>query len=204
MTAAPAERLRLFVAVELPPAWLKALEALQEKLRRRLRPEDLGGARLRWVRPEGIHVTLKFLGEVNAERLGAIEEALRTAVPRPPAVRLRLGGAGGFNRGARPTVVWAAVDGDTDALARLAAAVDAAVTPLGFPPERRPFAAHLTLARVPEDLARPYWDRLKAAVAATAAPAPPPAMVVEEVALMRSRLRPDGARYEKVATFPGS
>ncbi len=192
--------LRLFVAIELPGAWLAALQAMQDQLRRTL--EAPGWPRPRWVRPEGIHLTLKFLGETPEASRARIEEALASAVPEILGVRLRLGGAGTFSDRGSPRVIWVSVGGDTDGLARVASQVEAALAPLGFPTERRPFAAHLTLARVPDPVPQPDRQRYHGAIAAAGPPSDLPDFNVEKVSLMLSRLGPGGARYERLAAFP--
>ena len=193
-------RLRLFVAVELPEAWLEALGRLMEQLKAALaREPKTSSARLRWVRPEGIHCTLKFLGGVTPDRLNPIEAALSGAVNAPPAIRLEVGAPGTFGRS--PRVVWAGMKGDVGALTALAGRIDAALAPLGFESERRPFSPHLTIARLPDDL--PPEVRATVARIASALTAPDVApFSVERISLMRSFLSPGGARYERVASFP--
>lgn len=193
--------LRLFVAIELPQAWQQALGQLQEEMRRALVADaSLRGLRLRWVRPEAIHLTLKFLGEVEAARLPAIEAALAAAVQAPPGFELGLLGTGAFHDRRAPRVIWASLRAD-DRLRRLAERVDAGLGGAGFPQEKRPFAPHLTLARLPEDLPPPLRKRA-AEVATACAPPPVAPLRVEFVSLMRSRLGSGGARYERLAAFP--
>ena len=144
--------LRLFVACELPDDVRDALGRLQAGLRR----GDRAG--LRWVRPEGIHITLKFLGGVEEGRVGEITPALASAI-EPFELRVRPASLGGFpslvaGGGARLRVVWVGLEGDVEGLAALAGRVDAALESIGFPSERRPFAAHLTLARVSDRASR--------------------------------------------------
>ncbi len=201
------ERLRLFVAVELPEGWLRALATVQDDLRRALaaRAGVRGAPRLRWTRPEGVHLTLKFLGEVPAARREAIEAALARAVDAPPGLELRLGNTGAFGINDRrgPRVLWVGVSGDVEGLGRLFGQIDASLGTIGFERERRSFAAHLTLARVPDDF--PAGDRAALADALVALPLPDaPSFVVERVSLMRSHLNRDGARYERLASFPGA
>ena len=194
------ERLRLFVAVELPEEWLKHLEEAQQQLQREL--EASGAPRLRWTRPEGIHLTLKFLGETPAARLPEVESAIGQAVVSPPDISLGLGEVGMFTSGRRVRVVWAGLSGDTEALARLADKIDVACAPLGYGRGMRPFAPHLTLARVPEgasldrDVLSGHLHSLKLDDA--------PPFNVQQVSLMRSHLGPGGARYERLAAWPRS
>ncbi|HEU4759114.1 MAG TPA: RNA 2',3'-cyclic phosphodiesterase, partial [Dehalococcoidia bacterium] len=136
------EILRLFVAVELGEGVRRALAALQDDLRRR------GLTDLRWVRPEGIHLTLKFLGETPTEKVADIQEALAAEVAGVAPHWLRLGKLGTFGDRRGPQVLWVDLEGDVSRLAQLQRRIDQALAPLGFPRERREFAPHLTLARV--------------------------------------------------------
>ena len=196
MTGANRERgLRLFVACELPPAVRDALGRLQDELRAR------GAGRLRWVRPEGIHLTLKFLGEVPAARREAVENALAGAVVSPFALDVRLGPLGGFGGRQRLRVIWVGLEGDVEGLAELAALIEEALGPLGFPREGRPFAPHLTLARVPDDAG--IQERSRLADLLEAFPSPSlPSMTLTAVNLMQSFLQPTGARYQCLAVYP--
>lgn len=187
--------LRLFIAVELPESWSEALAATQAALRRR------GLERLRWVRPEGIHLTLKFLGNVDERRVPELTEALTRAASGVSPFRLSLAGLGSFGPAARPRVVWVGVGGDLPALTRLWDAVETDVGNLGFPRERQRFAPHLTLARVPDDMPREVTGGIGATLGVISAPAAPP-LAVTEVALMRSELGRGGARYTRLASVP--
>ena len=184
---------RLFVACELPDELKRALGGLQEDLGR------LGLNRLRWVRPEGIHVTLKFLGGVEPSRLETIRAALLSTI-EPFELRLQPVSVGGFG-GERLRVVWVGLEGDVEGLTALAGRVEAALEPLGFPRERRPFATHLTLARVPDRT--PSAERRQlASLIERYQPSALPATTFQQVSLMRSHLGPRGARYERLASFP--
>jgi 2'-5' RNA ligase len=187
--------LRLFVACELPQEMKAALASLQEALRKK------GAPRLRWVRPEGVHLTLKFLGAVLQEKVASICEALAPTVQGIPPLALSLAEVGTFGgrRGAR--VLWVGMQGDLEPLARLQQQVEKALEPLGFPPERRAFSPHLTLARVPDSAGsgerQIVWELAKIVEVPTA-----PAVTIGELSLMRSILGPGGAVYERVAAFP--
>jgi 2'-5' RNA ligase len=187
--------LRLFVACELPDDVRRALGDLQDSLR-----SSLGSTtRLRWVRPEGIHVTLKFLGGVEESRVPSIASALSAHI-EPFRVEIRPAAVGGFG-GARLRIIWAGLDGDVESLTALAGRVEAALEPLGFPREQRAFAAHLTLARIPEEVP-PSERRRLAGLLSDYQPPPMPAMTLTEVALMQSSLRRGGAVYHKMDSFP--
>jgi 2'-5' RNA ligase len=192
MTDGP-RSLRLFVAVELPPEVRQALGDVAAELKAR------GLERLRWVRPEGIHLTLKFLGETPAERRPAIEDALSAAAEGVAPHEVTLGRLGKFGSRQSPRVLWVDVAGDTEALETLQARVDARIAPLGFQAEQRAFAAHLTLARVPQELARTLAGPLAEAIEAVRVPPLP--IPVREVSLMRSELRREGAAYTRLCAI---
>jgi RNA 2',3'-cyclic 3'-phosphodiesterase len=188
-----ADSLRLFVAIELPGEVRDALGRLQHELQRR------GLEKLRWVRPEGIHLTLKFLGETPAEKVPAVEDALRDAVKGTGAQELAFGKLGTFG-GSRPRVVWVDLTGDLDAVRDLQERIEMALHPLGFEREARGWSPHVTLARVRQESVREVAGVIGPAIAAVSAPSG--AIPVYEVSLMRSILRPSGAVYERVAAFP--
>lgn len=131
--------IRSFVAVDLDAAVRQAVRVVQSELARI-------NADVRWVRTEGMHVTLKFLGSVAAPRLERVHDALVARFAVQPVLHVRTRGLGAFPGWRRPRVVWVGLHGD--GLAELAQCVDAALTPLGFEPEQRPFTPHLTLGRV--------------------------------------------------------
>jgi 2'-5' RNA ligase len=187
--------LRLFVACELPQTARDALAQVQDDLKAK------GAAPLRWVRPEGIHLTLKFLGGVPPSRLQPIEHALAAAIDAPFALRLRLGAVGSFGGRQRLRVVWVGLEGDVEELAQLADSVERALDPLGFPREKRPFSPHLTLARVPDHATADQRLRLASLVDSYRPPALP-SIETTAVSLMQSFLEPTGARYQRLAEFP--
>ena len=189
--------LRLFVACELPPEMKAALASLQEALRKK------GAPRVRWVRPEGIHLTLKFLGAVPQENVAAIRDALAPTVQGIPPLALSLAEVGTFGDRRGPRVLWVGMQGDLEPLGRLQRRVDKALEPLGFPPERRAFSPHLTLARVPDRMGRDERQPLRELAKATPVPSAP-AVTIRELSLMRSILGPGGAVYERLAAFPFS
>jgi 2'-5' RNA ligase len=184
------EEARLFVAIELPEGVLRALAEVQERLRER----SLDG--LRWVRPEGIHLTLKFLGETPAEKLPDIERALEQAVRGIGPHRLALGRLGTFGSRGAPRVLWVDLAGDVETLGALQEGVERALSPLGFPRDERRFSPHLTLARIRPEDAREVARPLSEAVATVR---PPEAQLpVTELSLMRSELRHGGAVYTRL------
>jgi 2'-5' RNA ligase len=193
MTAGPAEPQRLFVAVELPPGVREALAELQAPLR----GHSLGS--LRWVRPPGIHLTLKFLGETPSDRLPVVRQALARSVVGAAPHRLSLGPLGTFGSRRGPQVLWVALEGDLEPLGLLQQRVEQELEGAGFDRERRAFAPHLTLARV-----RPESARALAAPIAEAlqlVQVPPVELEVRQVSLMRSTLQSGGAVYQQLEAF---
>jgi len=185
--------LRLFIAIELPGEVRETLGRLQHELQRR------GLEKLRWVRPESIHLTLKFLGETPVKKVPAIQEALtRAAGPGRPD-QVTLGGLGMFGNRRSPRVLWIGVQ-SVPQVFDLYTRVEAELSSQGFPSEEMPFAPHLTLARVRSDIALEVRPAMVEAI--DAVEAPHSTIPVREVSLMRSTLRPSGAVYERVAAFP--
>jgi len=188
------ERWRLFVALDLPPDVKEVLAATQRELQRR------GLGSLRWVRQEGMHITLKFLGEVSAQRVQEIGMALSQAAQNCPAVLLYLDRLGSFGdrRGSR--VIWVGLKGETGALSELQKRVEKALAPLGFPAEERTFTPHITLARVPAESVGKHEGLIQKALASVEVPTTP--MALRRLSLMRSHLGPQGARYEELMATP--
>jgi 2'-5' RNA ligase len=129
---------RLFVALDLREDVRQAIRDLIA----RLQPAGRGA---RWVRPEGMHITLKFIGHVDEAKLGAIGQALE-AVDSPQPVDLRFRGVGFFPNERRPRVIWCGIEASKN-LPPLASDIENALQPVGIQPESREFVPHLTLAR---------------------------------------------------------
>lgn len=143
----PEGRLRAFVALPLDPAALARLGALIASLR-----ATTPG--IRWMRPEGLHVTLRFLGATEAARAERVMERLRDAAAATPAATLPLGSLGLFPGRGAPRVLWVGLALPPPLLALQRACEDAARAE-GFPPEERAFSPHLTLGRWRENARRP-------------------------------------------------
>ena len=135
--------MRLFTAVTLGSSVEAQASAGIERLRA-LAPKA------RWVKPEGVHLTLVFLGEVAEARLPSLSEALTPVSQHHAPFSLTIAGGGCFGPPLHPNVLWAGVRGNTAALEALQAEVATVLVPLGFPREKRMYTAHLTLARAKE------------------------------------------------------
>lgn len=181
--------LRTFIAIELDAELRMNLGRLQDQLRRRVAPRSI-----RWVRPEGIHLTLKFLGDTPSARVSEVEAALVRAAAGIPCFTVTMGGLGCFPNARRPRVVWVGLQEATGALARLRDAVEAEVSPLGFPTERRQFQPHLTLGRVQRRASTSEVREIGNAVMASPT-GTVDEMTVSSVSYIKSDLRPTGAVY---------
>ena len=176
--------MRLFVALNLPPPVRDALWTATAPLRER-------GLPVKWVRGEGIHVTLKFLGEVEDEREFELRDALGRAVAGARALPLALGGFGAFPDFRRPRVIWVGIAPEP-ALELLQDRVERAFAPLGFPTEARAFRPHVTLGRATRDARPASFGGLESALEPLAFAE---TALVESVDLMQSTLQSGGAVY---------
>jgi 2'-5' RNA ligase len=181
---------RLFIAAELPQAVKTALVAAQEHLRR-------GRPPIRWVAPDAMHLTLRFLGDTSSDRIPAIEQAMHGAFAGHAAITLHLTTIGAFPTPMRPSVVWAGVGGATDLLEQAQADLEAGLAAIGIAREERPFRAHLTLGRVRRDVDAAALELVRAALR-QAPTLPPIAWPVERIVLFRSELRREGSVYTKI------
>jgi RNA 2',3'-cyclic 3'-phosphodiesterase len=176
---------RLFVAVDVPDG-IKA--AIEKDVVDVLRPA-LPAAR--WTRPEGRHLTLKFLGEVPDEEVAQVSAALETAASKHEPFEAAFGPVGSFPNLKRPRVLWAGLSEGDDAMTALARDVEQVLVPLGFEPEGRDFHAHFTLARFKTPSAIGELPPVDV---------PGDRFTVSEVTLFRSQLHPKGARYSVVSS----
>lgn len=173
---------RAFIAVDLPAAVKTALTGIASDLDRTLSP----GA-VRWVRPEAMHLTLRFLGNADVETLPAIGSVLDQITAAHEPFEMRLDQPGCFPSPRRPRVIWVGLAGNEPRLLSLKADLDEALAPLGWPVEAKTFHPHLTLGRVKEEgRVRDYTP--EAAV-------PPLVVPVTRLLLIESELRPEGPRY---------
>ena len=181
--------IRSFVAVDLEAPVRHAVADLQSELARIK-------ADVRWVRTEGLHVTLKFLGSVEAPRLERVHETLAAVAREQRALHVHVRGLGAFPSWRRPRVVWTGLHGE--GLVELAQRIDAALAPLGFEPEQRPFTPHLTLGRVNSPRG---WPRLEE-VCKAHLDDDFGESDIDAVTIYRSMLQRDGAVYTSLWTIP--
>jgi RNA 2',3'-cyclic 3'-phosphodiesterase len=180
--------MRLFAAVPIPePARSQILELLAD-LRR-------GDWPVRWVHDEGVHLTLKFFGEVAPERLDVIIEALRFAAAGAGPQALRLGDLGAFPTRSRPRILWVGIEAPPS-LELLQDRIERGCEAIGFPPEGTPFQPHVTLGRVREGQRLPSGGLDDHAGGVTPVP-----FVAQELVLYESVLTTGGPRYESRLTL---
>jgi 2'-5' RNA ligase len=181
--------LRTFIAIELPGEILRLMKQVQAQLQ-----AAAPSGSVRWARVEGIHLTLKFLGQVPASQLDTITGAMAAAARTVAPFTLTLGGADCFPNLKHPRVVWIGVSEPTGRLNSLQRAVESAISPLGYPSEERGFQPHLTLGRATRD-ASPHDLRRLGEVVAAAEIGTLGQVAVSEIALIKSDLKPTGAEY---------
>lgn len=149
------------------------------------------GLHASWTRPGNIHLTLKFLGDIDPQRIPGIKQVMVRVFQPCDAFQVSLKGVGVFPNWNKPRVVWIGLDDPGGRLATLQAQLEVNLEPLGWPRESRPFSPHLTLGRLksPKGI-----ERLRDEAAALPAPAPAP-FQIDSVKLYRSELTPQGSIY---------
>lgn len=190
--------MRLFIAIPLPAHVTAALGAISAGVRRS------AAHPVTWVAPERIHLTLQFLGEVEAQKslplsaqLSAAYNAWQTALPAQGPLSLALATVGAFPSLQRPQTIWVGVKGATGALGQLQAQVTAATEQLGFQREARPFRPHLTLGRVRREASAAQLTALSHALGGCAAPTEVEWPITQPY-LYQSILTPAGAVYREL------
>ena len=184
-------RIRAFIALKIPEVWERSLAALQGNLK-----EKLPSRAFRWVKPEQMHVTMRFLGSITHGEATELKQLLHSISAAP--FTLRPGGMGCFPNSRRPRVLWAGLTGALEAVSHLHSAVTGATRAIGQTPEDRPFRPHLTLARIHE-ADRASLSVLEAIIEPIDAWSAEE-WLVSELHLLQSHLSSEGARYETLAT----
>jgi len=179
--------MRLFIAIELPDEIKQGIARIQEQLRK-------AGASAGWTRPEGIHLTLKFLGEVPDANVQEIMQALDGAVKGTGKLNLMVEGTGMFPNVKNPRVLWIGVGGDIERLAGLQASIEDAMEKIGFERDARKFSPHLTLARIKFPKPRDNWQQKIEGMKDVKLGG----FEAGHVRLMKSELKREGAVYTEV------
>ena len=186
---------RVFVAVGISAEAREQLIVAMERIRRDV-PQGI-----QWANPDGMHLTLKFLGNIPASAVGPLLECLGPVGAKTSPFPLQLAGLGMFPNRRKPRVLWVGVGGGLDALTRLQQAAEGAINGLGYPPEQRPFRPHITLGRPRRSVSGAQLARIGSVVSALAPPHPV-GWRTESVDVMRSELHPSGARYTVLGSMP--
>jgi 2'-5' RNA ligase len=179
--------IRAFIAIELPDHIITAIRRVQESLKAHK-------FKVRWVKPENIHLTLKFLGDINPEDIARIDLAISQTVQGIAPISLSAGGSGVFPGIRRPRVVWVGISGEINQLKILQQTLDEQLEQIGFPREKRAFKGHLTLGRIKGPI-DPY--RLNTALNTVNTFSTQPFMV-DRLYLFRSDLEPTGSIYTRL------
>ena len=190
--------MRLFVALEIPAVVRDNLAAFIKDTKKDVRDltEQLSEKRVRWMRPENLHVTLKFIGEVADARVEGIRGALRAVHAEAP-LDLRFRGLGFFPNENRPTVLWTGLRAAAD-LPSLRGDIDRALATQGIAKEKRAFLPHLTLAR----FTSPGLHETLRAVIRKNSERDFGSFQAREFYLVQSKLKPSGAEYIPLGAFP--
>lgn len=186
------ETIRAFVAIELPSILRQQLARLQAKLKSSNQP------RIKWVNPDGIHLTLKFLGNIPISDIDRITQAMTDATKRTTPFHLETESLGAFPNLKRVQVVWVGLGGEVDKLKQLQQLVENNLAQLGFAAEQRQFKPHLTLARLDREAKPSERQRLGELIASINLE-----MVgkieVDSINLIRSQLTREGAIYTRIS-----
>ena len=181
------DTIRAFIAIELPDEISAFIRKIQEGLKSY-------GFIARWVRPENIHLTLKFLGDINKEDIKKAGDAIIRAASENASMSLGAKGIGFFPGVKRSRVIWTGIAGQTRELADLHKTLDGKLETIGFPKEKRPFKGHLTIARIKRKIdARRLIDAMKEFGRFESK-----TFIANEVVLFKSELKPSGAVYTKL------
>jgi 2'-5' RNA ligase len=186
------EEVRSFIAIELPEEAKSGLGKLRKELERNEQTF------VKWVNPEGIHLTLKFLGNIPFKQVAEITEAMEGAAQGISPFYLEISGLGAFPNLKQPRVLWVGISGELDKLLGLQRNIDSALSPLGFTKEERPFVPHLTLARIRER-ASPGERRAFGELVVSTSFEDKYHIAADAINLMRSQLTPAGAIYTRLS-----
>jgi 2'-5' RNA ligase len=186
------EEIRSFIAIELPEEAKEGLASLRRELERDEHKF------VKWVAPRGIHLTLKFLGNIPSKRVAQITEAIEEAAQEISPFHLEISGLGAFPSLRQVRVFWVGIGGEMDKLSQLQQNIDSTLAALGFAKEERSFMPHLTLARVREGASPPERRSFGELVDSTIFE-DKYHIEVEAISLMRSQLTPAGALYTRLS-----
>jgi len=186
------QQIRSFIAIELPEEVKTGLRRIQTELKL---PEHTF---VKWVAPESIHLTLKFLGNISPQKVTEITEVMEQASQGVSPFHLEVTEVGAFPNLRQPRVLWLGIKGAIDKLVAWQQRIDSGLVPLGFSKETRPFPPHLTLARLREGTSPK--DRVSFGELIMKTPVEASYKInVNSLSLMKSQLLPGGAVYSRLA-----
>lgn len=188
-------QIRVFIAVDLPPAIQESVEKQTAHLR-----HTLGDDLIRWVPAQNMHLTLKFIGNIAASHLDFLKQMLTQSVNSQRQFDLQVGGIGSFPNLKRPRVLWVGIHAPAD-LTSLQKNVEAGAVRLGYEKEERAFSPHLTLGRVRQNVSAADLQRIRSALENTQIGRIGTA-TIEAVHLYKSDLHADGSIYTKLLSVP--
>ena len=186
------EQVRSFIAIELPDELKVGLAQLEAQLKMRRQPW------VKWVDPYSIHLTLKFLGSVNVDRINEITKVMEESVQGIPPLHLEVKDLGVFPSLSRVQVAWVGVSGEVDKLSQLQQHLETNLARLGFAPESRPFTPHLTLARLRNQASLDEQQKFGQLIANTRFEATY-TIKVDAISLIKSQLTREGAIYSRIS-----
>jgi RNA 2',3'-cyclic 3'-phosphodiesterase len=183
--------IRSFLAFELSLDIKKKIEIISDEIKKSNLP-------VRWIKPENIHITLIFLGDIEENVIGDIKEKVEKARDKKISYKVRLEGLGVFPNIKRPRVIWVGLGGDIDRLSDLRDTIQSGLNGLGFVPERRPFKPHLTIGRFKKQIngtsgIKDILDRHHDSISDV--------YCLKELILFKSDLKPKGPEYTKMYTW---
>ena len=187
------EQVRSFIAIELPDELRQELSRLEAQLKSATPPG------IKWVDPYGIHLTLKFLGDIAVDRIEEITGAIAQAAEGIPPFHLSVKDLGVFPNLRRPQVAWVGMSGETDKLSQLQKQIESRLARLGFSAESRPFTPHLTLARLRNQVSPQERQNFGQLIAGTSFEADS-TIGVDTICLIKSQLTREGAVYSRINT----
>jgi len=187
------EQVRSFIAIELPDELKLELVQLEGRLKSSNPPS------VKWVDPDGIHLTLKFLGNVAVDKIGKITKVMEEATRGIPSFNLKVRELGVFPNLRRVQVAWVGVQGEVDKLGQLQERIESGLAPLGFAPESRKFSPHLTLARLRNQASLNERQSFGQLIATTKFEAVH-GIKVDAISLVRSQLTREGAIYSRISS----
>ena len=180
---------RTFLAIELPSCLLDSIVKKQQDMKP-------GLPFITWVKSANLHLTLKFIGDTPENKIPELQQAVAKTVTGIQPFVISLRGFGVFPDKLAPRTLWAGIEGDLEVLLDLTRMIETEVTQLGFPPEGKPFCPHLTLARIKKNQRAAGEAIEKASMLAD--PFIFGSLLVEQVTLFKSELRPTGSVYTKL------